>query len=429
LNTEAFINSAKSLLRKKINLPIPGFITKQTESSPATLKACTGGNDTTNIQNSQRYNGPVETENFCKNDEEFIEALSSDQIETNYTFESEDYDSIDINHTPEITTPARESKSEISLETIPQQTRAKPLSPNSTWRDFSEKDSINQDTQNSTLDDAPSPALNTTDNTIVESKSEYTSTDNDLIQSETYFEEDTPEQEFNNFTSEEFDEQSDNYDWDEYENLEEYDENANQKPIHHHNGLEENSFSDRLSKSERAKQFALEVVTLNKWDEQAVPLLQDIFTQYGWAACKSAIQRQIEAGLTLEELSLAYDIKNHWANSEIFWIYLRYYAHASCKNMTWITALKLTRAFNGFPDIYEITVFIDETYDAWYSSPKLQKRFPGFYMFLENQCEKTTGVIQSNVHYTMKVTESNNLPEWIELGNGNYLRTSRPLYM
>jgi len=428
LNTDDLISNAKTLLRKKIHLPFPGFKSNNKESNPEAQKNVSDRFPETIEPIKKNSTFPSETQSFSVTDEEYIETLSSAHREANCTFETEDYDSIGINNNSEITAPDCKNESQPDPETFPNNLHTKSATPNSFEKENPAKDCTNQNADNPTHTIAPSSKSNITNNKTDTSNSEHTSADN-FTNSELFFEEENPEQEYTGYTSEEIEEQSNDYNWDEYENLTEFDENANQNLTHPKIILDEELFSNRLSKSERAKQVALDVITQHRWDREALPLLQDIFIENGWAACKSAIQRRIEAGLTLEELSLAHEIKTYWANSEIYWIHLRYQAHASRKNMTWITALKLTRAFNGFPDIYEIIVFIDETYDAWYSSPKLQKRFPGFYMFLENQCEKTTGVIQSNVHYTMKVTESNNLPEWIELGNGNYLRTSRPLYM
>ena len=427
MNTEDIISNTKSLLRKKIHLPFPGFRSKNKESNPEVQKIVSERCPETLDPIKKSSTFPSEFQSFSVNDEEYIETLSSAHRETNYTFETEDSNSIRINNKSEITAPNCKNESEPDPENIPKNLHTKPATPNSSEKEYSDKDSAKKNAENPTHTIEPSSKSNLTNNKTDTSDGEHTSVEN-FADSELIFEEENPEQGYTGYTSEEIEEQSNDYDWDEYENLTEFDGDANQKPTHPKNVLDEEVFSNRLSKSERAKQIALDVITQHRWDEEALSLLQDIFIQNGWAACKSAIQRQIEAGLTLEELSLAHDIKNYWANSEIYWIHFRYQAHASHKNMTWITALKLTRAFNGFPDIYEITVFMDEAYDAWYSSPKLQNRFPGFFMFLENQCEKTIGAIQSNVYNTMKITDSDNQPEWVELGNGNYLRSSRPMY-
>ena len=172
--------------------------------------------------------------------------------------------------------------------------------------------------------------------------------------------------------------------WDDFEDLDEFDESANRES--------EQNIDDeqKINRMERARQVAVIVLAESGWDSKHLSLLQNIFFENGWSAARAAIQREIEKGVLPEELALARRIKNLWSNNEQYWITFQKIrsnqhtdqAAAAYRNMSWLEALRIIRSFPSLPEIEEIYTFIDETYDHWYNSNRLRRSFKAFYKYL-----------------------------------------------
>ena len=187
-------------------------------------------------------------------------------------------------------------------------------------------------------------------------------------------------------------EESDELSWDDFEDLDEFDELANR-------GSEEHvADEERISREERARQVAVLVLDESGWDARHLPLLQQVFFENGWSAARKAVQKEINKGLLPDELALARKIKKLWSENEQYWITFHKIksnqpakqADAAYKQMSWLEALRIIRSFPSLPEIEEIYAFIDETYDYWYGSDRLRRSFKAFYKYLRYR----TGLIR-----------------------------------
>lgn len=180
-------------------------------------------------------------------------------------------------------------------------------------------------------------------------------------------------------------EKSDELIWDNFEDLDEFDELA------HRETEEEVQDDGKISREARARQIAIEVLDKSDWDLKHLSLLQQIFIENGWSAARRAIEREIGKGLWPEELSLARKIRLFWLGNEQCWMTFHKIKHNASfqqtddayKCMSWPESLRIIRCFQLLPDVEEIYVFIDEVFDRWYNSKNLRRVFPIFFKFLK----------------------------------------------
>lgn len=150
--------------------------------------------------------------------------------------------------------------------------------------------------------------------------------------------------------------------------------------------------SNRLTRSERSQQIAVEIVQRYGWDKIHLPLMQSVFFAHGWAAARVAIEREMARGLTPEELRLAVYIRQLWGENQQYWISFIHVKSASLtgqvtrdayKNMSWSESLRIIRSFNNLPSEEEIQQFIEDTYENWYYSARSRNQFKTFIRFLK----------------------------------------------
>lgn len=140
---------------------------------------------------------------------------------------------------------------------------------------------------------------------------------------------------------------------------------------------------DRLTRAERALQIAIKIGEEFDWDRDGIKLLAIIFDRYWWSSSQAAMRRAIESGMTPQELILAEEIRQIWYERPEFWsasnrlgeIYHQY------PLISWPTALKLIRGFNGYPQSEEVEALLDNCLERWMDSIDLQRRFRGFYLY------------------------------------------------
>lgn len=170
---------------------------------------------------------------------------------------------------------------------------------------------------------------------------------------------------------------------DEFDDLDEIDEYAHREDKH--------VFEDSVSRETRAKQAAADVLAKADWDKKHLSLLQLIFVENGWSACRISIEKAILLGVTPEMLALAREIRIFWISSEKYWISLqriktnaRYQqADATYRHMSWQEAFRIIDCFPSLPDIAEVYDFIDECYEIWYQNGQMRKVFKVFFKFLK----------------------------------------------
>jgi hypothetical protein len=147
----------------------------------------------------------------------------------------------------------------------------------------------------------------------------------------------------------------------------------------------------KVSRIERAKQIAVDVIQSYDWGIQNIGLLQQVFYENGWAACRVAIEHELVRGLTPDELELAIFVRRLWTENQQYWISFIHVTsnlpgqetRAAYKCMSWREALRIIRVFNQLPSEEEIQLFIDDIYDDWYCSPIAQRQYKAFIRYLK----------------------------------------------
>ncbi len=180
------------------------------------------------------------------------------------------------------------------------------------------------------------------------------------------------------------DDEADDLDWGDLEDLDEFDELE-------HRAFEIEGNDDAVTRDQRARQIAVEVLAETDWKPVYIPLLQQIFIENGWSATRIAIEKAVQEGLIPEELELAREIRLLWAESEQYWIgFYRIKTNApfcqtdaAYKHMSWQEAIRIVRCFPYVPDIEEIYTLIEESYEQWYKSGRLRCIFKAFFKFLK----------------------------------------------
>lgn len=161
-----------------------------------------------------------------------------------------------------------------------------------------------------------------------------------------------------------------------------------------------------VTRAERARQVAIDVLNRVGWDREHLPLLEAIFVESGWGAARIAIEDQIVRGAVPEEILLARHVRSIWFSSEHLWTCFRMksnapfmQAEAVYKNFSWVDALRLVRCFPNIPDEAEIEAFIDELYDEWYSHNRLRKHFKAFLKYLHYRVIATKRTLPGDIGF------------------------------
>ena len=157
----------------------------------------------------------------------------------------------------------------------------------------------------------------------------------------------------------------------------------------------------RVSREGRALQKATELAEMYGWDERGRELLTIVFNRYFWSAAKGAMKRELEKGMTPDELELALGLRDFWKERTEFSIDINYWrrsawsvsdtSHATYQILSWPAALRLIRLANTIPDQAEIEALLDELYLEWYSSRSLQSRYPSFRVYLYRWIDSIAG--------------------------------------
>ena len=191
------------------------------------------------------------------------------------------------------------------------------------------------------------------------------------------------------------DEETDELAWDDYDDLDEFNEEAQREDT------EQSQTDGPISREIRARQVAAEVLANCDWHPSSIDLLQHVFVENSWGAARVAIEREIEKGLLPEELRLARAIRNHWFNNERYWITFArikknvpyMVADAAYRQMSWAESLRIVRCFPALPAVEEVVDLIEETYEWWYSDQKLCRSFKTFFKFLKYRTGSMRGAL------------------------------------
>ncbi|WPL16973.1 hypothetical protein Thiowin_01955 [Thiorhodovibrio winogradskyi] len=173
--------------------------------------------------------------------------------------------------------------------------------------------------------------------------------------------------------------------WVDTDDLDEFDDQA--RPYDN----EPPTINDFVTRAMRARQVAVEVLMECDWPSSAVDLLQQVFMENGWSATRVAVEREIDKGLLPQELELAMDLRHFWLESPCFWTTYQWiksntpcmYSAAAYRHISWAQALRIVRCFPAIPDVEEIIILIEDSYDRWYSDDELRRIFKSFLEFLK----------------------------------------------
>ncbi|WP_213607895.1 hypothetical protein [Pseudoalteromonas sp.] len=168
-------------------------------------------------------------------------------------------------------------------------------------------------------------------------------------------------------------------------------------------GLWDDSFADEvedvsdsgpldntLTQEDRAVALAAELITSFDWERSALPFLTEVLCIKGWVNAKRALEREVAAGATLDELILAFEVKNLWLDSPRYWIaFSKAYVSgestdAIYRHFSWRQALRLIRTFNDLPSFEEVYDLLEQEFDYWYDHKILRLCFPAFIKYLFN---------------------------------------------
>ena len=160
----------------------------------------------------------------------------------------------------------------------------------------------------------------------------------------------------------------------------------------------EDWLTNTISREDRALQKAAELVGKANWPLSTLPLIQQIFVMSGWGQTRLALEREIEKGLTPDELILGAHIKVIWSENDIYWISfdktgdsrLSYYV------LSWPTALLIVRSFESLPQVEEVEVFLESLFASWYENTILRRAFKAFARYLWFRFANLEGCLPAN---------------------------------
>lgn len=180
----------------------------------------------------------------------------------------------------------------------------------------------------------------------------------------------------------------------------------------------DDGFVDKISREERALQKAAELIAKVGWPQSTLPLIQQIFIMSGWGATRLALEREIEKGVTPDELILAAHIKAIWAENDIYWISFSRSGSSQLSHQTlsWPNALLVVRSFESLPQVDEIEFFLEEIFTSWYENPTLRRAFKAFARYLWFRFANLDGCLPANQHFDFCSPEELPIEEYSDLG-------------
>lgn len=187
----------------------------------------------------------------------------------------------------------------------------------------------------------------------------------------------------------------------------------------------EGDSEDRITREERAKQKAIELVYRYDWPHGTLHLIQQIYVMSGWGATRVALERAINEGLTPGELVLAAHIKVIWADNDLYWIAFdstgstRLSYHA----LSWRTALMIVRSFESIPQVEEIDVLLEQLFEYWYENATLRRVFKAFARYLWYRFGDIDGVLPARQMGDFDSPYQRPEEEYSDLGIPNDLET------
>lgn len=147
---------------------------------------------------------------------------------------------------------------------------------------------------------------------------------------------------------------------------------------------------NQLTREERARIVAVECILEFDWHTKNLPFLIEVFSTPGWSSTRRALEREVHAGATVDELELGFAVKRLWQESSRYWITFSKAwasgesADATYRHCSWKQALHLVRLFEQLPTLDEVYDLLEREFEYWYHNRILRLCFPAFnkYLFL-----------------------------------------------
>ncbi|OCX56532.1 hypothetical protein [Stutzerimonas stutzeri] len=160
----------------------------------------------------------------------------------------------------------------------------------------------------------------------------------------------------------------------------------------------EDWLTGKISREDRALQKAAELIGKANWPLSTLPLIQQIFVMSGWGQARLALEREIDKGLTPDELILAAHIKVIWSENDIYWIAFDKTGSSRLSHyvLSWPTALLIVRSFESLPQVEEIEVFLENLFTSWYENIALRRAFKAFGRYLWFRFANLEGCLPAN---------------------------------
>lgn len=183
----------------------------------------------------------------------------------------------------------------------------------------------------------------------------------------------------------------------------------------------------KLSREDRALQKAAELISNTGWPLSAWPLIQQIFVMSGWGATRLALEREIEKGMSPDELILAAHVKVIWAENDYYWIAYDKNGSSNLSQyvLSWPTALLIVRSFESLPQIEEIEQFIESLFEYWHERFHLRKVFRSFNRFLWFRMSNLQGCLPANLPFNFESPYGLPVEEYSDLGLTDMLEIER----
>lgn len=198
--------------------------------------------------------------------------------------------------------------------------------------------------------------------------------------------------------------------------------------------MQDNALSDssdlldgQLSREDRALQKAAELISSTGWPLNTLPLIQNIFIMSGWGASRLALEREIERGMTPDELILATHVKVIWAENDYYWISYDQNGSSNLSQyiLSWPSALLIVRSFESLPQLEELEHFIESLFEYWYEKIHLRKVFRSFNRFLWFRMSSRQGALPANLPFNFESPHELQVDQYSDLGLTDMLEIER----
>ncbi|MFC6694199.1 hypothetical protein ACFQD2_29210 [Pseudomonas lini] len=183
----------------------------------------------------------------------------------------------------------------------------------------------------------------------------------------------------------------------------------------------------KISREDRAFQKATDLIYKSGWPLSVHALLHRIFIINGWSATRLALEREINKGMTPDELILAAHIKVLWAENDHYWIAFDKSGSSNLSQhiLSWPSAMLIVRTFEALPQVEELEQFIDSQFEYWYESVHLRRVFRSFNRFLWYRTSNLRGSLPANMPFSFGNPRDLPVEEYSDLGLDDTLEIER----